>query len=110
MPSDAMSNVLTFTFHVALLYESDMQRGLILEAPLQHDGYWKPVILLRPPLAGKDRRGADGQSRLKYDSPPIALAGYGRLGSPGFPIMYGSQDIDVCIHECRASTESPLFS
>ena len=45
----------------------------------------------------------------EYDSPPIALAGKGRLDSPGFPIMYGSQDIDVCIHECRASTDDDLY-
>lgn len=47
--------------------------------------------------------------RAEYDSPPIALAGKGRLDSPGFPIMYGSQDIDVCIHECRASTDDDIY-
>ncbi|AZC38050.1 hypothetical protein C4K37_3665 [Pseudomonas chlororaphis subsp. piscium] len=39
IPSEAMNNVFIFTFHVALLYESDMKRGQILELPLQHDGY-----------------------------------------------------------------------
>lgn len=42
---------------------------------------------------------------LEYDSPPVARAGNGRLDSPGLPVMYGSQDIDICIHECRASPE-----
>ncbi|WP_235510168.1 RES family NAD+ phosphorylase [Burkholderia sp. lig30] len=45
----------------------------------------------------------------EYDSPPIALAGKGRLDSPGFPVMYGSQDIDVCIHECRANAEDDIY-
>lgn len=46
---------------------------------------------------------------LEYDSPPIALAGNGRLDSADFPIMYGSQDIDICIHECRASTDDDIY-
>ncbi len=52
------------------------------------------------------RRPADP---LEYDSPPSALAGNGRLDSPGFPVMYGSQDMDVCIHECRASTDDDIY-
>jgi hypothetical protein len=45
----------------------------------------------------------------EYDSPPVALAGKGRLDSPGFPVMYGSQDLDICIHECRASAEDDIY-
>ncbi|MDH4611598.1 RES family NAD+ phosphorylase [Pseudomonas sp. BN102] len=45
----------------------------------------------------------------EYDSPPAALAGKGRLDSSDFPVMYGSQDIDICIHECRASTEDDIY-
>lgn len=45
----------------------------------------------------------------EYDSPPISLAGKGRLDSAGFPIMYGSQDLDICIHECRATAEDDIF-
>lgn len=45
----------------------------------------------------------------EYDSPPVEFAGRGRLDSPGFSVMYGSQDLDVCIHECRASTEDELY-
>jgi len=45
----------------------------------------------------------------EYDSPPIAVAGKGRLDSPGFPIMYGSQDIDICIHECRVAAEDDIY-
>ncbi|MES1926287.1 RES family NAD+ phosphorylase [Salinisphaera sp. T31B1] len=46
---------------------------------------------------------------LEYDSPPVHLAGNGRLDSAGFSVMYGSQDIDVCIHECRASAEDDIY-
>ncbi|WP_427184836.1 RES family NAD+ phosphorylase [Bordetella bronchialis] len=45
----------------------------------------------------------------EYDSPPIALAGKGRLDSSGFPVMYGSQDVDICIHECRATVEDDIY-
>lgn len=46
---------------------------------------------------------------LEYDSPPVALAGNGRLDSSGFPVMYGSQDIDICINECRAAVEDDIY-
>lgn len=45
----------------------------------------------------------------EYDSPPIALAGSGRLDSKTLPVMYGSQDLQVCIHECRVTAEDDLF-
>lgn len=45
----------------------------------------------------------------EYDSPPIELAGKGRLDSTNFPVMYGSQDIDVCIHECRAAADDDIY-
>lgn len=45
----------------------------------------------------------------EYDSPPVAFAGKGRLDSPGFPLMYGSQDLDICIHECRATAEDDIY-
>ena len=52
------------------------------------------------------RRPADP---MEYDSPPVALAGNGRLDAPAFPVMYGSQDIDICIHECRATAEDDTY-
>jgi hypothetical protein len=45
----------------------------------------------------------------EYDSPPILKAGSGRLDSTGFPVMYCSQDLQVCIHECRVTAEDNLF-
>lgn len=46
---------------------------------------------------------------MEYDSPPATHTGNGRLCSPGFPVMYGSQDIDTCIHECRAAAEDDIY-
>lgn len=46
---------------------------------------------------------------MEYDSPPEIKTGYGRLCAPGFPVMYGSQDIDICIHECRAAAEDDIY-
>lgn len=45
----------------------------------------------------------------EFDSPPTNLAGKGRLDSNGFPVMYASPDLQVCIHECRVTAEDDLF-
>lgn len=45
----------------------------------------------------------------QYDSPPPHHAGKGRLDSIGQPILYGSPDLEVCIHECRVSVEDDIF-
>ena len=45
----------------------------------------------------------------EYDSPPETFAGNGRLCSTGLSVMYGSQDIDICIHECRASVDDDIY-
>lgn len=44
----------------------------------------------------------------QYDSPPRGLEGKGRLDSAGFPVMYGSQDLQICIHESRVTAEDDL--
>lgn len=45
----------------------------------------------------------------QYDSAPDCHLGKNRLDSPLLPILYGSQDLDVCIHECRISVEDNIF-
>jgi hypothetical protein len=44
---------------------------------------------------------------VEYDSPPVS--GTGRLDAPDNPVMYGSQDLQVCIHECRVTAEDDLY-
>lgn len=45
----------------------------------------------------------------EYDSPPDRILGRGRLDSPDLPILYCSQDIDGCVHECRVTLEDDLY-
>jgi hypothetical protein len=45
----------------------------------------------------------------QYDSPPPEYAGHGRLDSVGNPILYGSSDLEVCVHECRVTAEDDIF-
>jgi len=45
----------------------------------------------------------------QYDSPPPAHAGRGRLDMKGKPVLYGSTDLELCIHECRVSAEDDTF-
>lgn len=43
----------------------------------------------------------------EYDSPPTS--GTGRLDSPELPMMYGSQDLQVCVHECPIAGEDETY-
>ena len=45
----------------------------------------------------------------EYDSPPNNLRGRGRLDSPELPVLYTSQDLELCVHECRVSVEDEVF-
>jgi len=45
----------------------------------------------------------------EYDSPPPHFAGRGRLDSVGNPILYGSSDLEVCVHECRVTAEDDIY-
>lgn len=45
----------------------------------------------------------------QYDSPPPQYAGYGRLDSTGNPVLYGSSDLEVCVHECRVAAEDSIY-
>lgn len=45
----------------------------------------------------------------QYDSPLGSMACNGRLDSRGFPVLYGSPDLQVCVHECRVTAEDELY-
>jgi len=45
----------------------------------------------------------------EYDSSPLEFVGTGRLDSPEFPVLYGSQDLPVCVHECHVSAEDQVY-
>lgn len=52
---------------------------------------------------------ADPSAPSEYDSPPETFLGTYRFDSPALPILYASQDLEVCIHECRVSVEDELY-
>lgn len=53
----------------------------------------------------------------EYDSPSREIAGsgrldekeFGRLDDKEFPALYASEDIDVCLHECRVTAEDDIY-
>lgn len=45
----------------------------------------------------------------EYDTPPDTFLGNGRFDLANLPILYGSQDLEICIHECRVSVEDDIF-
>lgn len=51
----------------------------------------------------------DPSESAQYDSPPPEHAGRGRLDVKGQPVLYGSPDLEVCIHECRVTAEDDTF-
>lgn len=51
----------------------------------------------------------DSADPKEYDSPPSKYLGTGRLDSVDLPVMYGSQDLEICLHECRVTAEDELF-
>lgn len=45
----------------------------------------------------------------EYDSAPDEFIGSGRLDDKFSPILYGSPDLELCLHECRASVEDDIY-
>jgi hypothetical protein len=45
----------------------------------------------------------------QYDSPPDKHLGKGRFDTVDFPILYGSQDLEICLHECRVTVEDSIY-
>ena len=48
-------------------------------------------------------------SYLEYDAPPDGYFGDGRLDDIDFPVLYASQDIEICVHECRFVAADELY-
>jgi hypothetical protein len=52
------------------------------------------------------RKGVESERAsepTQYDTPPDGHGGAGRLDAPRFPVLYGSQDLEICVHECRVT-------
>ncbi|WP_205684926.1 RES family NAD+ phosphorylase [Poseidonibacter lekithochrous] len=52
---------------------------------------------------------SDESKHNEYDSPPKEFLKNGRFDSKKLPILYASQDVEVCIHECRVTVEDNLY-
>jgi hypothetical protein len=67
-------------------------------------------ILSKTDIFYRLRKGPHNPSSpSEYDSPPDHLLGEGRLDSVDFPVLYGSQDLQLCVHECRATVDDESF-
>lgn len=56
------------------------------------------------------RKAPDGPDKfLQYDPPPAEKLGDGRFDTAELPILYGSQDLEVCLHECRVAAEDEIY-
>lgn len=68
------------------------------------------IIFSKDDIFYRLRKNPDEPTNFdEYDSPPDEFLGKNRLDSADLPIMYGSQDLEVCIHECRVTIEDELF-
>lgn len=45
---------------------------------------------------------------IQFDSPP-AGKGQSRFNKDGYPTLYGSQNLEICLHECRATIPDELY-
>lgn len=45
----------------------------------------------------------------EYDTAPDEHLGKNRFDDIGFPVLYGSLDLELCLHECRTTVEDNLF-
>lgn len=52
---------------------------------------------------------AKPDDEFEYDSPPDQFLGKGRIDSPTLPVLYGSPELDTCLHECRITVEDDAF-
>lgn len=57
------------------------------------------------------RNVAEGKNNeaSQYDAPPKGFADEGRLDAPGFPVLYGSENLEICVHECRVTKADECY-
>jgi hypothetical protein len=85
--------------------QNEDTRKVILERIIKE---YPTVSLIKTDLFYRVRvNPCNPNNESEYDSPP--QPGKGRLDSEKLPILYGSQDLEVCIHECRATVEDELY-
>lgn len=45
----------------------------------------------------------------EFDAPPEKKFGHARFDTSDFPVLYGSRDLEVCVHECRVTAEDDVY-
>lgn len=51
----------------------------------------------------------------QYDAPPMSRrfwlrpVKYGRIDSKGLPVLYASESLEICVHECRVTIPDEIF-
>jgi hypothetical protein len=71
--------------------------------------YPERVITPDEKLLRLRKRPTNPSAPEEYDSPPTGVRGAGRFESDDFQVLYASQDLEVCIHECRVTVEDELY-
>jgi len=87
--------------------ESESERHEIVNRILKE---YPERILSKKEIIYRLRKNPTNPSNFdEYDSPPSEYLGGNRLDSINLPIMYASQDLEICVHECRVTVEDKLF-
>ena len=60
-------------------------------------------------LSIAERSDALQQSFRSVRLRPGGLLGAGRFDTAELPVLYGSQDLEVCLHECRVTAEDEIY-
>lgn len=87
--------------------ESESERHEIIIRILKE---YPEKILSKKEIIYRLRKNPENPSNFnEYDSAPSEYLGENRLDSINLPIMYASQDLEICVHECRVTVEDKLF-
>lgn len=89
--------------------ESKSERQEIINRILKE--YPTKIFLKKEIIYRLRKEPKDPSNFDEYDSPPLGNEnlGKGRFDSVNFPIMYVSQDLEICVHECRVTVDDNLF-
>lgn len=86
--------------------QDEAQRASVVERILVE----YPEIILKPgdPFFRLRKQVARPLEQAEFDSPPDVFCGSGRLDTVELPVLYGSPDLQLCIHECRVTAKDTL--
>jgi len=71
---------------------------------------YSTVFLSEEQTLYRVRKNPEGNpNTADFDSPPMEYLGNGRLDSKNNPIFYCSTDLELCLHECRVSSEDQIY-